>query len=64
VLWGTPVVRGLIVATSGSFTTDAVAWHETHNDQGKQPYIDLWSEARLNTLLSERPWLVAKYGLR
>jgi hypothetical protein len=63
-LWGTPVVRGLIVATSGSFTTDAVAWHETHNDQGKQPYIDLWSEARLNTLLSERPWLVAKYGLR
>jgi hypothetical protein len=63
-LWGTPVVRGLIVATSGSFTTDAVALHEIHNDQGKQPYIDLWSEARLSTLLSERPWLLAKYGLR
>jgi hypothetical protein len=63
-LWGTPVVRGLIVATSGSFTTDAVAWHETHNVQGKQPHIDLWGEARLNTLLSERPWLVANYGLR
>ena len=63
-LWGTPVVRGLVIATSGSFTTDAVAVHEIHNDKGKQPYIDLWSETRLSTLLSERPHLVAEYGLR
>jgi hypothetical protein len=63
-LWEPPVVRGLIVATSGHFTPDAVAWAEKHNEAGKVPLIDLWPESRLETLLSERPWLVASHGLR
>jgi len=54
----------LIVATSGHFTPDAVAWAEKHNDAGTLPLIDLWSAPRLGTLLSERPWLAAEYGLR
>lgn len=63
-LWEPPVVRGFIVATSGHFTSDAVAWVERHNEAGKVPFIDLWPEPRLTTMLSERPWLVAEYGLR
>ncbi|MGC4815617.1 restriction endonuclease [Micromonospora sp. DT228] len=63
-LWAPPVVRGLIVATTGHFTPDAVAWTEKHNDAGKLPFIDLWAESKLATLLSERPALAAQYGLR
>lgn len=64
VLWEPPVIRGLIVATSGHFTPDAVAFAEKHNNDGKMPLIDIWPESRLNTLLSERPYLVAEHGLR
>ncbi|MDH6466233.1 hypothetical protein M2302_006439 [Micromonospora sp. A200] len=63
-LWEPPVIRGLIVATTGHFTPDAVAWTEKHNEGGKMPFIDLWPESKLATLLSERPWLAAQYGLR
>ncbi|SDZ46488.1 Restriction endonuclease [Micromonospora pattaloongensis] len=63
-LWEPPVIRGLIVATTGHFTPDAVAWTEKHNESGKMPFIDLWPESKLATLLSERPWLAAQYGLR
>jgi hypothetical protein len=63
-LWEPPVVRGFIVATSGHFTPDAVAWVERHNEAGKMPFVDLWPEPRLTTMLSELPWLVAEYGLR
>ncbi|MCG5464837.1 restriction endonuclease [Micromonospora sp. MED01] len=63
-LWEPPVIRGLVVATSGHFTPDAVAWTEKHNESGKMPFIDLWPESKLATLLSERPWLAAQYGLR
>ena len=63
-LWEPPVIRGLIVATSGHFTPDAVAWVEKHNDGGVMPLIDLWPAPRLRTLLSERPWLAVEYGLR
>lgn len=63
-LWEPPVVRGLIVATSGHFTPDAVAWQEKYNETGAMPLIELWPATRLGTLLSERPWLAAEYGLR
>jgi len=63
-LWEPPSVHGLIVATSGRFTTDAVAWSEKHNADGKRPLIDLWPESRLETLLSQHPHLVAAHGLR
>ncbi|WP_018588876.1 restriction endonuclease [Salinispora arenicola] len=63
-LWEPPVIRGFVVATSGHFTPDAVAWAEKHNEAGAVPLIDLWPAPRLGTLLSERPWLAAEYGLR
>jgi len=45
-LWEPPVIRGFVVATSGHFTPDAVAWVEKHNEVGKVPLIDLWAESR------------------
>jgi hypothetical protein len=63
-LWEPPVVRGLIVATSGRFTADAVAWTETHNNSGALPLIDLWPDSRLETLPAQRPGIAAGHGLR
>ena len=63
-LWEPPVVRALVLATSGRFTADAVAVVEKHNTAGKLPYIELWPDSRLETLLSQRPDLIASYGLR
>jgi Restriction endonuclease len=63
-LWQPPVVRGLIIATSGRFTADAVAWAEQHNNEGNNPLIELWPESRLETLLAQKPHLAAAHGLR
>ena len=54
-LWQPPVVRGLVIATSGRFSADAVAWTEQHNDGGAAPFIDLWPESKLETLLAQKP---------
>jgi hypothetical protein len=62
--WEPPVIHGLIVATSGRFTADAVSLAERHNAAGKRPHIELWPENRLESLLSSRPHLVAEHGLR
>ncbi len=35
------LVRGLIVATSGRFSADAVAWAERNNNAGGLPFIEL-----------------------
>jgi hypothetical protein len=59
-LWEPPVVRGLIIATSGRFSADAVAWAERHNDAG----TDLWPDSKLETLLAQKPHLAAAHGLR
>lgn len=63
-LWEPPAIRALVLATSGRFTTDAVALAEKYNADGKVPFIELWPDSRLETLLSERPDLTASYGLR
>jgi hypothetical protein len=63
-LWEPPVVRGLIIATSGRFTADAVTWAERHNDSGAAPFIELWANSRLETLLAQKPYLAAAHGLR
>jgi hypothetical protein len=63
-LWQPPVVRVLIVATSGRFATDAVAWVEQHNERGEVPYVELWANSRLETLLAQKPHLAAAHGLR
>jgi hypothetical protein len=63
-LWQPPVVRGLIIATSGRFSADAVAYAEQHNNDGAAPLIDLWPESKLETLLAQKPYLAAAHGLR
>lgn len=63
-LWQPPVVRGLIVATSGRFSADAVAYTEQHNNTGAAPEIELWPSSKLETLLSQKPHLAAAHGLR
>ena len=63
-LWQPPVVRGLVIATSGRFTSDAVSWAEQHNESGAAPFIDLWPDSKLESLLSQHPHLVVAHGLR
>ncbi|WP_211221746.1 restriction endonuclease [Granulicoccus phenolivorans] len=63
-LWEPPPIDVYIVATSGHFSPDAVAWIEKHNHDGGRPRIDMWPEARLSTLLSQKPHLVVQFGLR
>jgi len=54
----------LVIATSGRFTSDAVAWIERHNSRGERPSVEIWNDARLEFLLSERLHLVRAYELR
>ena len=63
-LWDNPPVDVLIVATSGRFTMDAISWSEQHNADRKFPRIELWPESHLESLLAQRPDLVAEFGLR
>ncbi len=63
-LWQPPVVRVLVIATSGRFSADAVAWAEKHNDSGAAPFIELWPDSTLETLLAQKPHLAAAHGLR
>jgi hypothetical protein len=46
-LWTNPPVDVLIIATSGRFTSDAVAWVEQHNQSGTRPQIEMWPESHL-----------------
>jgi hypothetical protein len=62
-LWEPPAIRVLVVATSGRFTADAVAIIEKHNNDAKVPYIELWPDSRLETLLAQRPEIAAGHGL-
>lgn len=63
-LWEPPIVNVLIVAASGRFTTDAITWTERRNDSGSRPFVELWPESRLETLLAQKPHLVAAHHLR
>jgi len=54
----------LVVATSGRLTADAVTWIERHNSKGARPYIEVWNDAHLESLLAERQHLVLSYELR
>ncbi|MGY2082872.1 restriction endonuclease [Blastococcus sp. SYSU DS0539] len=63
-LWPPPVVRVLIIATSGRFSADAVAWAEQHNEKGEAPLVELWPDSRLETLLAQKPHIAAAHRLR
>ena len=62
-LWEGEPVRGLIVATTGSFTQDAVRWVDDHNRAAKRPDIVLWSSTELETLLRRWRAVSAEFGL-
>lgn len=62
--WEPPVIRALIVATTGRFTADAVAVAEKHNTDGKLPFIEMWPDNHLEMLLNRRPDLLVGYRLR
>jgi hypothetical protein len=63
-LWDNPPVDVLIIATSGRFTMDAVSWIEKHNSNREHPAIEQWAESHLESLLAQRPNLVAEFNLR
>lgn len=63
-LWEPPVIRTLIIATSSHFTSDAMGVIERHNEQGKQPYIEMWPSSHLEALLAQHPQLAITHGLR
>lgn len=62
-MWEGEPVRGLIVATTGSFTQEAVRWVDDHNLAAKRPDIALWSSNELDSLLRKWPAVVAEFGL-
>lgn len=62
-LWEGEPVRVLIVATTGSFTQDAVRWVDDHNRAAKRPNIVLWSSSELEAILRKWPAVLAEFGL-
>ena len=63
-MWEPPPIDVLIVATSGRFSRDAVAWHERRELDRVVPRIELWPDSHLEMLLARRPHLIASSGLR
>lgn len=63
-LWEPPVVDCVVIATSGRFTSDAVALIETQNQSGQSPRIEMWAESHLEMLLASRPALIAEFRLK
>ncbi|MGV9817955.1 restriction endonuclease [Nocardia xishanensis] len=62
-LWEGEPIRGLIYATTGSFTQEAVRWVDAHNYAAKRPDITLWSSHELEALVRKWPLLVVEFGL-
>jgi hypothetical protein len=63
-LWQPPRVDGLIIATTGRFTADAIALIEQHNQADRALHIDMWADSHLEMLLAVRPHLIAEFRLR
>jgi hypothetical protein len=62
-LWTNPPFDVIVIATTGRFTTDAVAWIESNNISNRLR-IEMWPESHLEMLLADRPELVQRFGLR
>jgi hypothetical protein len=61
-LWDPPF-DAVVIATTGRFTSDAVAWIERHNLK-ERIQVSMWPNSRLELLLANRPELVEEFGLR
>ena len=62
--WNNPPVDVLAIATSGKFTANAVSWVERHNAKGIRPRVEMWNDAKLETLLASKPQLILDFELR
>lgn len=62
-LWEGEPIKGLIIATTGTFTQDAVKWVERHNGKAERPWIKLWAGPDLEAILRKRPAVLAEFGL-
>lgn len=63
-LWEPPPIDVLVIATTGRFSADAVAWIEKHNNEGKRPRMWPWANSTLELMLASRSDLVARFDLR
>jgi hypothetical protein len=63
-LWQPPRVDGLIIATTGRFTADAIALVEQHNQADRALHISMWPDSHLERLLAGRPHLIGEFRLR
>lgn len=63
-LWEPPRVDIHVIATSGRFTSDAVAIVEKHNQSDSGLRIEMWPESHLERVLASRPAIIAEFGLR
>lgn len=63
-LWEPPRVDICVIASSGRFTSDAVALVERHNASDSALRIEMWPESHLERLLAMQPAIIAEFGLR
>jgi hypothetical protein len=63
-LWRDPPVDVVVVATSGRYSADAVAWAEARRARQEVPQLELWAENDLERMLSRRPHIAAEFDLR
>lgn len=63
-LWEPPPVDVLVIAMTGRFSADAVAWIEKHNNAGNRPRIQPWANSNLELMLASRSDLVTRFDLR
>jgi len=63
-LWDSPRVDVHVIATSGRFSSDAVAIIESHNQSDSALQIEMWPESHLELLLASRPHIIAGFSLR
>lgn len=63
-LWEPPRIDVHVIATSGRFTSDAVALVEKHNQSDSALRIEMWPESHLERLLASRPSIIAQFDLR
>lgn len=61
--WEPPKVDELVIATSGRFSADAVDWIEKHNNSREVPWITMWADSHLESLLASRPHLMGQFQL-
>lgn len=63
-LWEPPRVDVHVIATSGRFTSDAVALIEKQNQSDSALRVEMWPDSHLEQLLASRPAIIAEFGLR